>query len=320
MSERTIRERIGLNISRRPALETIRTIQEHEAAGVVTAWTTQGAVGIDMMTVFAAAAAQTSNILLATGIVPAFTRHPLALAGQAVALEEIAPGRLLLGVGTSHQRSVGAAYRIPMERSLARLREYMQVLVPILQTGSVSFHGEFYDAEATLPATNTPVLVSALREKAWELGGELSDGAISWNVPMPFLDTVARPAMERGAKAAGRACPPLIGHVIIGFAGAGRSHDEVRESARQTLGLYGLNPYYANMFADSGYPLEGGVGGRVTDGLVDALAFITDDDEAVAAHLRQRLADHLDDALLMVVPGPDERADESRLARIVGRM
>ena len=210
MSERTVRERIGLDISRRPAREAMRTIQEHEAAGVATAWSTQGAVGIDALTVFAAAAAQTSSIVLATGIVPAFTRHPLALAGQALAFEEIAPGRLRLGVGTSHQRSVGAAYGIPMERSLARLREYLQVLVPTLQTGAVSFHGEFYDAEATLPATKTPVLISALREKAWELGGELSDGAISWNVPMPFLNDVARPAMERGAATAGRSCPPLI--------------------------------------------------------------------------------------------------------------
>src|SRR3954454_2485494 len=99
--QRTARERVGFNLRRGRAAQVIELAQQAEAAGVETVWMTQGAVGMDVTNVYAAAALRTSRVQLGTSIVPAFTRHPLALAGQALALDELAPGRLRLGIGTS---------------------------------------------------------------------------------------------------------------------------------------------------------------------------------------------------------------------------
>jgi alkanesulfonate monooxygenase SsuD/methylene tetrahydromethanopterin reductase-like flavin-dependent oxidoreductase (luciferase family) len=59
----------------------------------------------DTLTLFAAAAARTSSVRLGTAIVPTYPRHPLALAQQALALDDLAPGRLRLGIGL--RRRVG---------------------------------------------------------------------------------------------------------------------------------------------------------------------------------------------------------------------
>src|SRR3712207_4917138 len=100
----TIRERIGVGFRPDDGRQALDLIRRAEAAGGETVWTVMGALGRDTPTIFAAAGVQTERIKLGTAIVPAFTRRPLAMATQALALEDLAPGRLRLGIGTSHQR------------------------------------------------------------------------------------------------------------------------------------------------------------------------------------------------------------------------
>jgi alkanesulfonate monooxygenase SsuD/methylene tetrahydromethanopterin reductase-like flavin-dependent oxidoreductase (luciferase family) len=165
-----IQHRIGFGFRPADARSAVETIVRAEAAGFGTAWTVMPALGRDTMTLLAAAALRTSTIKLGTSIVPAFTRHPLALATQALALEDLAPGRLRLGVGTSHQRTMIAAYGLPFDRPLAQLREYVEILRDCLHVGKVDHAGAHYAAHAEFPAApGTPVLVSALRDRAWEL-------------------------------------------------------------------------------------------------------------------------------------------------------
>src|SRR5262245_37286852 len=83
-----IRERIGVGFRPADARQSLDLIRRAEAAGVETIWTVMNALGRDTPTIFAAAAVQTSRIKLGTAIVPAFTRHPLALATQALTLED----------------------------------------------------------------------------------------------------------------------------------------------------------------------------------------------------------------------------------------
>ena len=101
MSDLTKRERVGFNVRRGRAGRATELIQKAEAANVETAWMTMGALGSDTLTLYAATAVQTERIKLGTSIVPAFTRHPLAMATQALVLDDLAPGRLQLGIGAS---------------------------------------------------------------------------------------------------------------------------------------------------------------------------------------------------------------------------
>lgn len=319
MEERSYRERIGVNLSARPANDLILRIEQLEHAGIETVWATQNPFDLDLLTLYGAVAARTTRIRLGTSIVPAFTRHPLALAAQARTIESIAPHRLRLGIGTSHQIMIEDGYGLSLKRALPRLREYLQVLKPALQEGAVAFKGEFYEANVQYPTiAHTPVLISALRENAWTLAGELSDGAISWNVPIEFLLNTAKPALEKGAKSADREAPPIVAHTIIAFLGEGRTRSTARETLRKNLAGYTQTVYYPRMWEASGYPL--GPDRQLPEPLVDALLFCSDDDAAFADFFRSRLDQGIDELLIQLVPGVDRNLDEARLAAIVGNI
>ena len=315
MTDNTTTHRAGLAFPPTGTNHAVDLSERAEAAGVETAWMIMRATGLDTPTLFAAAAMRTERIRLGTAIVPAFTRHPLALATQALAIEELAPGRLRLGIGPSHARTMEAVYHLPFDRPLAQLREYLQVLRPALHDGQVSFAGEFYRVDVEFAAApKTPMLISALREGSFELAGELSDGAISWLCPVEYLLERAKPALARGAERAGRERPPLIAHALVAIQ---TDRDAVRTTAREQLAYYAAAPFYARMFAAAGYPL--GPGNAIGDDLIDALV-VSGDEDAIVAQLRERLDRGLDELLVSLILGPDWRADEDALLRILGRV
>src|SRR5205085_2174864 len=76
---------------------------------------------------------------------------------------------------------MGMNFRAP----LGHLREYLQILKALLQTGKVDFDGTYYRAHETIPEPlDVPVMASALQPKSFELCGAESDGAISWVRPV----------------------------------------------------------------------------------------------------------------------------------------
>lgn len=314
-SPRSNRERVGFNVRRVRPTEAIDVIRLAEEAGVETIWMTMGATGVDTLTLYAAAAVQTERVKLGTAIVPAFTRHPLSLATQALALDGIAPGRVRLGIGTSHGPSFAKPYGLSLDRPVDRLREYVQVARPAIQEGRVTFSGDFYQVDATLPySANMPLLVSALRQNAWELAGEHSDGGISWLCPVDFLLQEALPAMRLGAERAGRETPPLIAHVPVALM---TDPADVRAAMRSQMGGYPRLPFYARMFEASGYPV--GPNGEYSDELLDHLV-VSGSDEAIVDRLTELLAQGLDELLVMLVHGDDQQAEEQRLMQIIGRL
>ena len=119
----SIRERLGYGFRPADARSGLDVIGRAEAAGFPTVWTVMPALARDTLTLYAAAAVQTTAIKLGTAIVPAFTRHPVALATQMMTLEDLAPGRFRLGIGTAHQRTMIPAYGLPFDRPLSQLRD-----------------------------------------------------------------------------------------------------------------------------------------------------------------------------------------------------
>jgi alkanesulfonate monooxygenase SsuD/methylene tetrahydromethanopterin reductase-like flavin-dependent oxidoreductase (luciferase family) len=307
-----IRERLGYGFAPHDARHALEIIQRAEAAGFATAWSVMSPLGRDTPTLLAAAAVQTTTIRLGTGIVPAFTRHPLALATQALTLEDLAPGRIRLGIGAAHQNVMIPAYGLTFARPLSQLREYLQVLRPALQTGRVSFERQFYRVNAELQtAPGTPVLISALREHAFETAGELADGAITWLCPIDYVETVGKPAMIRGAQAAGRATPPLVAHVLVV---PKRDRAAALETARRMVTGYAGAVFYRRMFADAGFVF--GQGNPAPDALLESLVVSGDADE-IRARLTARLARGADELLLSIPPGDELEADQTALFEIV---
>jgi F420-dependent oxidoreductase-like protein len=297
------------------AAEAVTAIKAAEDAGVRQVWTTQTMTLPDTLTMFAAAAAQTKSIRVGTAIVPVYPQHPLVLARQALALHDLAPGRLRLGVGTSHRRTVEGVYGLPMESPLEYLHEYVEVLRAALWDGKVDHQGRFLKAKVELPRTpRTPILISALREGAFRLAGRISDGAISWVCPVPYLLDKALPALRAGAEDSNRPAPPLLAHVPVALS---NDREAVTAAARKRLGIYGRLPYYAAMFEAAGYAVspEGGLTGDLIDNLV-----VRGDEASVAQRLSELLGTGLDELLIMLVPVGDADAEQSKLMHLIGQL
>ncbi len=309
-----LRERVGLVVAGADATTTIARIIAAEAAGVRQVWMTQ-ITSADTLTLYAAAAVQTKGIRLGTAIVPTYPRHPLALALQAMTLGDLAPGRLRLGVGPSHRPTIEGMYGLPMTAPLEHLREYVTILRAALWEGQVNFQGRFYQVKVSLPRTpRTPILVSALREGAFRLAGEIADGAISWMCPVPYLLEKALPALRAGAEERGRPTPPLIAHVPVALS---EDRPAVLAAARQRVSAYGRLPFYAHMFADAGFPVA--PDGTMPDALLDTL-LVSGDEAAIAARLQALLAEGLEELLLMPVVVTDADSELARLARLIGQL
>ena len=211
-------KRIGVAAMGGDSRDVLARIEDLERRGIGAAWLTTGGAGIDGITLFAAAAARTENILLGTCITPTYPRHPITTVQQVQVVAQLAPGRFRLGLGPSHKVSIEPTFGIEHTAPLTNLKEYIQVCKSLLWDGEVDYDGTQYHAHARLandPIPDVPVMASALRRRSFEACGEVADGAISWVCPGNYLRDVALPAMRRGAERAGRPTPPLVAHAPV---------------------------------------------------------------------------------------------------------
>ena len=293
--------------------EVQTNIARAEKLGLNAAWMTTGGASLDSLTCFAASAGATTNIKLGTSIIPTYPRHPLVVAQQAQVVDQLAPGRLRLGVGPSHRPTI-ESMGIEFDAPLGHLREYIQILKSLLQTGSVDFQGTHYSAKASIPGPlDVQVMGSALRAGSFELCGAVSDGAISWICPGIYLRDVALPAMEKGANESGRPVPPLIAHAPVCVHD---DLDEVRAAVREQFGHPGL-PFYQNMLIASGYPEASN--GQWSDSMIDGVV-ILGDEETCAQRIQELFEMGATEILASpVTAGADRAASLDRTMRLLGQ-
>lgn len=308
---------IGVAAMGGSASDVLATIADLEARGIDAAWLTTGGAGPDALTLFGAAAVQTDHIQLGTSIMPTWPRHPVAAVQQVQVLAQLAPGRFRLGIGPSHRAPMTTMFGADFESPVTHLREYLTITRQLMAEGSVKFSGRYFQADAQLPAPipDVPVMASALRPGAFELCGELADGAISWVCPANYLRDTGLPALRRGAGKAGRTTPPLIAHVPVCV------HDdlsETRAAFQDQFGRYATIPFYQQMLKTAGFPeaLEG----TWSDAMVDAV-LVAGDEEAVATRLREMLEWGMGELLVSVVTaGPDAARSRERTLSLLGAL
>jgi alkanesulfonate monooxygenase SsuD/methylene tetrahydromethanopterin reductase-like flavin-dependent oxidoreductase (luciferase family) len=299
---------IGTLIQASAAPQAVAQIIQAELAGVPAIWATSGGIGgADLLPTWAAAAVKTERIVLGTAIVRTWPRHPVALAEEALAIEQLAPGRFRLGIGPTGETQAVQTYGANYRKPLTQVREYLTVLRALLHEGAVDFVGEHVTARSSLrtPVRRIPLLASAAGLRAFELGGELSDGAISWVAPKRYLVEQALPALRRGAEKAGRPVPPLIAHVAIAV-----DQDAVaaRALAREQLAPYARAVYFRGTWERAGFNPAAGY----SDALLDELIVYGSEAE-VAAGLGQWIKDGMGEVLAHPLLDPADR--EGSLAR-----
>ena len=147
------------------------------------------------------------------------------------------------------------------------------------------------------------------------MAGQISDGALTWVCPVPYLLHTGIPALRTSAAAVGRSPPPLVAHVLVAVT---EDRHAVLAAGHQMLDFYAKIPFYANMFSNAGFSLTSDQ--AIPDALVDSLV-IFGNESIVAARLTELLAAGLDELMVSLVPtigaGDDE---QTRIMHLIGRL
>jgi F420-dependent oxidoreductase-like protein len=224
-------------------LDAIRDEARGAAAGGFASFWLSQITGPDALTALAAVAADAPGIELGTSIVPVYGRHPIALAAQALTAQAATGGRLVLGIGASHQVLVEGMFGERYARSFTRTKETLRALTRLLAGEAVAQDGVEVVAHGrlTIEAPACPILVAALGEKMLELAGREADGVTLWMVgPRTVADYVA-PRVRDAAARAGRASPRILAGVPVCVTD---SPDRARRGAAEQLRMYGALPAY----------------------------------------------------------------------------
>ena len=157
----------------------------------------------------------TKRIGLGTAVVPTYPRHPTALASQALTAAAASNNRFPLGIGLSHQIVIESMLGFSYAKPASHMREYLEVLGPLLRGETVQHDGEEYHVHGvaiSVPgAKRVPLLVAALGPAMLKLTGELADGTITWMVGPKTMEKHIVPSLTAAARDAGKPAPIVVG-------------------------------------------------------------------------------------------------------------
>jgi F420-dependent oxidoreductase-like protein len=205
--------------------------------------------------VLAAAMHEVSDIKVASGVIPIQNQHPMLMAQRALTLNQIAGGRFTLGVGVTHRAVTEGMWGISWDRSVRRLSEYLDGLLPLLAGEQVNATGEMLTTRGALqiPDVRTPeVYVAALGPQMLRLTGRRTAGTITWMTGPKTLKEHIGPTMRTAAAEAGRP----DGAVKVAAALPVAVTDDVtavRSLAAEQFAMYGHLPSYRAMLDREGY-------------------------------------------------------------------
>ena len=222
-----------------PLLEQADWIRELADRGYTDFWSAE-AGGSDAFTPLILAAQWAPRARVGTAVVPAYTRGPATLASCAAGLAEAAPGRAVIGIGSSSQVIVEQWNATPFEKPYARVRDTVRFLSRALAGEKISEEFETFSVKGfrllRLPATPPTLMVAALRKGMLGLAGRESAGAILNWLSADDVKTVA-PYVHAGGP--GR---ELVARL---FVLPSHNRELVRAIGRRAIAAYLNVPVYA---------------------------------------------------------------------------
>jgi probable F420-dependent oxidoreductase len=257
----------------------------------------------DAFTVLAAFAGATERTRLGTGVAPIFARTPAAMAQVAATLDELSGGRMVLGLGISHQVTVEHWFGSKITKPVTQMREYVAAVRAILR-GEPPPEGEFFSTRfqfmgyAARP--ELPIYVAALSPNMLRLAGEVGDGVMLWLCAPDYVRGTVVPTVREGRERAGKS---LEGFEVVAAVPAALADDRdaALASMRGELVSYCSLPFYRAMLERSGFGEElaafdeGMTAGDVerakagiSERMLDALAGVGDADAVRGAVERYR--------------------------------
>ena len=268
--------RIGLGLAERGDSGALTGLADQLRRGAddgfASAWLAN-IFGLEALTALAVAGSQVPGIELGTAVIPTYPRHPAMLAQQAMtAALAVGQGRLTLGIGLSHQLVIESMYGYSFDKPARHMREYLEVLLPLLDGTPVSVDGSTVHAHiglSTPRAATVPVLLAAMAPRMLRLAAEQTAGTIlGMTGPATVRDYIV-PTITAAASAAGKDAPRVVCQLPVCVTS---EPDTARAQAAEAFAIYGQLPSYRAML-----DREGAAG--------PADVAIVGDEDAVAAQI-----------------------------------
>jgi 5,10-methylenetetrahydromethanopterin reductase len=194
-----------------PIREGMQYAQYAEQRGFEAVWQAESRLVRDAIVPMAAFAAVTDHVKIGSGVINNWTRNIGLLAATFLTLDDLAPNRIICGIGAWWDplaKNVGIERRKP----LLAMRETIEVMRRLLRMERVTFHGEFHHVDGIeldvvhgrREPRNVPIYIGATGDQMMELTGEIADGAVlNYCVPPEYNDR-ALEMLDKGARKAGR--------------------------------------------------------------------------------------------------------------------
>jgi len=246
---------VGTYISAGRSLETaLQRVERAEGLGYESVYVTHIAAR-DSLAVLMAYACRSERVRLGTGVLPIYSRTPVATAQAAATIDELSGARMVLGLGVSHQVTVENWYGQTIDKPVRTMREYVGAVRAMFRgeapPDSERFPTQFrfmgYEARPDLP-----IYVAALSPAMLRLAGEIGDGVMLWLCVPDYIRDVVVPEVAKGRERAGKS---LDGFDIVAAVPSAVADDPgpARASLRGDLIPYFSLPFYRAMIERSGY-------------------------------------------------------------------
>lgn len=259
----------------------IEIVRYAEQQGFDAVWQADSRLVRDAVVPMAAFAATTDRIKVGSGVIDCWTRNPARLASTFSTLDDLAPGRIICGLGAWWD-PLASKVGINRERPLTVMREIVTVVRALLNNETVTFDGFYvhldgveldYVHQERRPK-DVPIYIGATGMQMMELTGELADGAVLNYLVSPAYNRDAIAALERGAAKAGRTIDDIDRPQLV-VCSVDRDRAKALDGARLLVTQYlGQQPH---IMKASGVPQE------LLDEIGKVLTWPATHDEVVAA-------------------------------------
>jgi 5,10-methylenetetrahydromethanopterin reductase len=187
-----------------------------ESKGFHAIWQAESRLVREATVPMSAFLAVTDRIKVGSGVVNNWTRNPALLASTFSTLDDLAPGRVILGIGAWWD-PLASKVGIKRTKPLLAMRETIEAVRALLGDQSVTYDGEFvhldgveldYVHQERRPK-DVPIYLGATGMQMMELAGEIADGVVLNYLVSPKYNDMAMESLERGARKAGRSATDL---------------------------------------------------------------------------------------------------------------
>lgn len=248
--------RIGLMMGpekgryRQKVAQLIADAEAAERDGFTSLWIPQIPGDFDAFIAMTLVGHATKRIELGTAVLPIQTRHPIAMAQEALSVQAVCEGRFTLGLGTSHDWVITGELGIPYERPAHLMRNYLQVLNAALGgPGSIDIENDQYRVHSPMDVTDhrpNRVLLAALGPVMLRIAGEHASGTILWMADERAIAEHIAPRITKAAAAAGKPAPRVVAGVPVAIC-AKHEVDAARAWANKVLGHAEFCPNYQRL-------------------------------------------------------------------------